>query len=73
MISMGVASTIDIAVVVAIRDAVGATPGSRLVWHVTPDGTVVVRVKNRSLRQLAGSLRRPGQRRVPIADMDPWR
>ncbi len=57
----------------AIRDAVGAPPGARLVWHVTPDGTVVVRVKNRSLRQLAGSLRRPGQRRVPIADMDPWR
>jgi AbrB family looped-hinge helix DNA binding protein len=57
----------------AIRDAVGATSGSRLIWHVTPDGTVVVRVKNRSLRQLAGSLRRPGQRRVPIADMDPWR
>ena len=57
----------------AIREAVGATAGSRRVWHVTPDGTVVVRVENRSLRQRAGSLRRPGQRRVPIADMDHWR
>ncbi|RPH45684.1 MAG: AbrB family transcriptional regulator [Burkholderiales bacterium] len=57
----------------AIRDAVGATAGARLVWHLTPDGTVVVRVKNRSIRDLAGLLKQPGQRRVPVSDMDPWR
>ncbi|MBC8120150.1 MAG: type II toxin-antitoxin system PrlF family antitoxin, partial [Burkholderiaceae bacterium] len=40
-----------------IRDSIGATPGTRLVWHVMPDGALIVRAKNTSVLDLAGSLK----------------
>lgn len=37
-----------------IRDSIGAIPGTRWVWHVIPDGGLIVRAKNKSLIDLAG-------------------
>ena len=56
-----------------VRDLIGARPGTRLVWHVLPDGLLLVRAKTLSLFDLAGSLKAPKGRRVSIKDMNPWR
>ncbi len=56
-----------------VREQLGVGPGTRLVWHVMPNGTLLVRAKTRSLLDLAGSLRSPDGKRVPIADMNGWR
>lgn len=56
-----------------IRERVGATPGTRLVWHVMPDGSIVVRAKTRSVLDLAGILKSPKRKRVRIQDMNAWR
>jgi antitoxin PrlF len=57
-----------------IRESIGATPGTRLVWHVMPDGSLIVRAKTRSILGLAGSLKAPKKRgRVSVEDMNPWR
>ena len=56
-----------------IRESIGAAPGTRLVWHVMPDGSVIVRAKNRSILDMAGSLERPKGKRVAIEDMNAWR
>lgn len=56
-----------------IRDSIGAAPGTRLVWHVMPDGALIVRAKNKSVLDLAGSLKSPKRKRVTIEDMNPWR
>ena len=56
-----------------VRDLIGAIPGTRLVWHVMPDGSLVVRAKTLSILDLAGSLKAPKGRRVSIDDMNAWR
>ncbi|HWI10114.1 MAG TPA: AbrB/MazE/SpoVT family DNA-binding domain-containing protein [Burkholderiaceae bacterium] len=56
-----------------VRERVGATPGTRLVWHVMPDGSIIVRAKTKSILDLAGSLRAPKGKRVAIEDMNAWR
>ena len=56
-----------------VRERLGAGPGTRLVWHVLPDGRLIVRAKTRSLIDLAGSLKSPKRKPVPIEDMNPWR
>ncbi len=56
-----------------VRDRIGAGPGTRLVWHVTPGGALIVRVKSHSVLDLAGSLKSPKRKPVAIADMNPWR
>jgi antitoxin PrlF len=58
---------------VAVRTALEAGPGTRLVWHVMPDGSVLVRAKNRSLLDLAGSLKAPKGKHVAVEDMNAWR
>ena len=42
---------------VQIRDRIGATSGTRLAWHVLPDGGVMVRAKTRYILDLAVSLK----------------
>jgi antitoxin PrlF len=37
------------------------------------DGTVIMRAKTRQLRDLAGSLTRPGQPKVTIEQMNPFK
>jgi len=56
-----------------IRARVNATAGTRLVWSVTPDGTIIVRAKSKSLLDMAGMLEAPAGKRVSIAAMNPWR
>lgn len=55
-----------------VRAALHAGPGTKLVWHVAPDGSVIVRAKTRSVLELAGSLKST-QAPVGVEDMDPWR
>jgi len=47
-------------------------PGTRLVWHVMPDGNVLVRAKSKSFLELAGAVEPPAQG-VTIEDMKAWR
>jgi len=59
----------------AIRKQLGIRVGTRLAWHVMPDGLVIVRAKTRSLRDMAGLLKskvHPGKK-VSIEDMKSWR
>ena len=56
-----------------VRAHIGATPGTRLVWHVLPDGGIIVRAKNKSILDLAGVLKAPKGKRVPIKAMNAWR
>jgi AbrB family looped-hinge helix DNA binding protein len=56
-----------------IRALVDAQPGTRLVWSVMPDGTIIVRAKSRSILDMAGLLKAPKGKHVGIEDMNPWR
>jgi antitoxin PrlF len=56
-----------------IRALVQAAPGTRLVWSVMPDGTIIVRAKSKSILDMAGMLKAPKGRRVGVDDMKPWR
>ena len=54
-----------------IRDSLGMKPGYRMTFTQMPDGTVLMRVKTKSLMNLAGSLHKKGRRPVPIGQMSP--
>ena len=56
-----------------IRALVHAKPGTKLVWSVMPDGTIIVRAKSRSILDMAGMLPAPRRKRVGVDDMNPWR
>ena len=56
-----------------VRALVRAEPGTRLVWCVMPDGTIIVRAKTRSILDMAGMLKAPKGKRVAIEEMNPWR
>ncbi|MDR2838083.1 MAG: type II toxin-antitoxin system PrlF family antitoxin [Azonexus sp.] len=56
-----------------IRAQVQAKPGTRLVWSVMPDGTIIVRAKTKSILDLAGMLKPPKGKHVTIEEMNPWR
>ncbi len=56
-----------------IREMIGAGPGTRLVWHLMPDGTIIVRAKTKSILDMAGKLKAPKGKHVPVADMNAWR
>jgi antitoxin PrlF len=49
-----------------IRETLGMKPGDRMTFTMLPDGTVLMRVKNKSVMSLAGSLRKKGQKPVPV-------
>ncbi len=56
-----------------IRDRLGLKSGDKMSFTMLSDGTVVMRPKTRRLADLAGSLTRPGQPKVAIEDMNPFR
>lgn len=56
-----------------IRALVQAKPGTRLLWSVMPDGTIIVRAKTQSILDLAGMLKAPKAKRVRVEEMNPWR
>jgi len=57
-----------------VRERVRAKPGTKLVWSVMPDGTIIVRAKTKSILDMAGTVRATkGRERVLVDDMNPWR
>ena len=56
-----------------IRELIGAGPGTRLVWHVTSNGSLIVRAKTHSVLSLQGMLKSPKGKPVPIEEMNAWR
>jgi AbrB family looped-hinge helix DNA binding protein len=53
----------------AIRDSLSIKPGDRMTFTLLPDGTVLIRIKNKSALALAGRLRRQGRKRLPVEDL----
>lgn len=56
-----------------IRDALGMKAGDQMTFTAMPDGTVIVRLKNRSIMDQAGSLARTGRKAVSTDRMTPWK
>ena len=56
-----------------VRASIGGVPGTRLVWTVLPDGRVLVRVKNKSILDMAGMMKPSPGKHVSIEEMNPWR
>lgn len=56
----------------AIRTALAAVPGTRLVWHLLPDGRISVRMKSRSVLDLGGIVKPARSRRVTVRRMNAW-
>jgi antitoxin PrlF len=58
-----------------IRDALRVEPGTKLLWNLMPDGTIIVRAKNKSILDLAGMLKAPKAlkgKKVSIESMNAW-
>jgi len=49
-----------------IRDTLAMKPGDRLTFTLMPGGTVVMRVKNKRVMDLAGTLHKKRRKAVPI-------
>ncbi len=54
----------------AIRDRMRLDTGSKLDFRVQDDGTLTVRLLNRSIDSLIGMLHRPGRRAVTVKEMN---
>ena len=52
-----------------IRDSLGMKSGDRITFTLMPDGTVIMRVKRKSIMQLAGVLHKKGRKPVSVAQM----
>ena len=53
----------------AIRESLRLKPGDRITFTPMPDGTVLMRVKNKSVMSLAGSLRRRGRKALSVEEL----
>ena len=51
-----------------VRVAANLKPGDRIHFTVLEDGTIIVRVKSRGIRDIA--IKSPGRKRVSIAQMN---
>jgi antitoxin PrlF len=49
-----------------IRDSLGMKPGDRISFTLMPDGTVIMRVKRKSVMKLAGALHKKRRKAVSI-------
>jgi antitoxin PrlF len=52
-----------------IRDTLAMRSGDRMTFTLMPDGAVLMRVKNKSVLELAGVLRGKGRKPVPIEQL----
>ena len=52
-----------------IRDSLSMKAGDRMTFTLMPDDTVVMRVKSRSVTELAGALHKKGRKPVPIEQL----
>lgn len=50
----------------SIRESLGIKPGDRMSLTLMPDGTVLLRVKNRSIMTLAGCLGKKRRKARPV-------
>jgi AbrB family looped-hinge helix DNA binding protein len=53
----------------AIRDSLSMKAGDRMTFTLMPDATVVMRVKSRSVTELAGMLRKKRRKPVPVEQL----
>ena len=53
----------------AIRESLRLQPGDRITFTPMPDGTVLMRVKNKRVMSLAGSLRRRRRKALPVEEL----
>lgn len=49
-----------------IRDGLGIKAGHRMSFTLMPDGTVLMRVKNKSAMDAAGRLHKEGRKPLPV-------
>ena len=49
-----------------IRDSLHMKEGDRMTFTLLPDGTVLMRVKNKSAMEVAGRLHKKGRKSLPI-------
>lgn len=54
-----------------IRDNLGMRPGDRMSFTLMPDATVLMRVKTKTVAELAGLLHKKGRKAVPVKQMAP--
>lgn len=54
-----------------IRDSLGMKPGDRMTFTLMHDSTVVMRVKSKSVTELAGMLHKKGRKSVPVEQLSP--
>lgn len=52
-----------------IRDSLGMKSGDRMTFTLMPDTTVVMRVKKKSITELAGALHKKGRKPVPVEQL----
>jgi len=52
-----------------IRDSLGMKAGDRMTFTLMPDATVVMRVKSKSITELAGLLHKKGRKTVPVEQL----
>src|SRR5216684_3756796 len=53
-----------------IRDRLKLRPGHRLEFHITREGTVLLRPRNRDIRELKGIVRSPHAKPVTVQEMN---
>ena len=54
-----------------IRDSLGMKPGDRMTFTLMQDSTVVMRVKSKSVTELAGMLHKKGRKSGPVEQLSP--
>jgi AbrB family looped-hinge helix DNA binding protein len=52
-----------------IRDGLAMKAGDRMTFTLLPDGTVLMRVKNKSVMSVAGRLHKNGRKPVRVKDL----
>jgi antitoxin PrlF len=52
-----------------IRESLRMKTGDRMTFTLLPDGTVLMRVKNKSAMSVAGRLYKKGRKAVPVEDL----
>lgn len=52
-----------------IRDGLSMKAGDRMTFTLMPDATVVMRLKSRSVAELAGTLHKKGRKPVPVEQL----
>jgi AbrB family looped-hinge helix DNA binding protein len=52
-----------------IRDGLGMKSGDRITFTLMPDATVIMRLKNKSITELAGTLHKKGRKTIPVEQL----